>query len=59
MWGMSVGGWRVASAVVAWGIVALAAYLTWSLFFRLRQPCRLCLTAHALNLALALLLTVE
>ena len=57
--GVAVGWWRVASAVVAWGTVALAVYLTWSLFFRLRQPCRLCLTAHAINLALALLLTAR
>ena len=43
--------------VVAWFTVLLASFLAYSLFFIIRIPCPLCLAAHTINLALALLLT--
>jgi uncharacterized membrane protein len=43
--------------VVAWFNVALGIYLTYSLFFIIKTPCRLCLASHVINLALALLFT--
>ncbi len=36
--------------------VALAFYLSYSLLFVLRVPCRLCFTSHGLNIALCALL---
>jgi tRNA(Arg) A34 adenosine deaminase TadA len=35
--------------------VALGAYLSFSLLFVTRVPCVLCFAAHAINLAIALL----
>lgn len=60
--GLAAAGWApswVAAAcqVVAWGTVALGAFLTWSLLREIRVRCVLCFTAHALNLGLALVLT--
>jgi uncharacterized membrane protein len=43
--------------IVAWFTVLLATFLAYSLFFIIRIPCPLCLAAHAINLALAVLLT--
>lgn len=43
--------------IVAWFTVLLATFLAYSLFFIIRIPCPLCLAAHTINLALALLLT--
>ncbi len=49
-------GWvLVAYRLTALGTVALGAYLSWSLLFLTRVPCVLCFTAHAINLAIALL----
>ncbi len=55
-------GWTVAPLTealiaVAWFTVVLGLYLAYSLFFIIRIPCPLCLTGHAINLALAVLLT--
>ena len=55
-------GWTVAPITealiaVAWFTVVLGLYLAYSLFFIIRIPCPLCLTGHAINLALAALLT--
>lgn len=55
-------GWTVAPITgaliaVAWFTVLLGLYLAYSLFFIIRIPCPLCLTGHAINLALAILLT--
>ena len=55
-------GWTVAPITnaliaVAWFTVALGLYLAYSLFFIIKIPCPLCLTGHAINLALAILLT--
>ena len=55
-------GWTVAPITgvliaVAWFTVLLGLYLAYSLFFIIRIPCPLCLTGHAINLALAVLLT--
>lgn len=36
--------------------VLVGAYLTWSLLAKLRVPCTLCLTSHAMNALVALLL---
>jgi len=49
---------RVPLLVAAWAAVALGLYLTYSLVFRVRVACRLCLASHAINLTLALLLTL-
>ncbi len=49
---------RLPLLVSAWAAVALGLYLTYSLIFRVRVACRLCLASHAVNLALALLLTL-
>jgi uncharacterized membrane protein len=46
-----------ATIAVAWFTVALGFYLIYSLFFVIKIPCPLCLTGHAINLTLALLLT--
>ncbi len=55
-------GWTVAPITgaliaVAWFTVVLGVYLAYSLFFIIKIPCPLCLTGHAINLALAILLT--
>jgi len=55
-------GWTVAPITgvliaVAWFTVLLGLYLAYSLFFIIRIACPLCLTGHAINLALAVLLT--
>jgi len=57
------GGWAagpVASALIAaaWFAVAVGFLLVYSLFFIIRIPCPLCLAGHAINLLLALLLTL-
>lgn len=39
--------------------VVAGAYLTYSLLFVTRVPCRLCFTSHALNLAIFVLLLAE
>ena len=44
--------------VVSWFTVALGMFLVYSLFFIVKIPCPLCLTGHAINLALAILLTI-
>lgn len=49
---------RLPLQVLAWSVVAFSAYLAWSLLFRLRTGCPICFLSHALNLALALLLTL-
>jgi uncharacterized membrane protein len=38
--------------------VAASVFLTWSLIAVVRRPCPLCITAHAVNIVLALLLNV-
>jgi uncharacterized membrane protein len=43
--------------VVSWFTVALGLFLTYALFFIIRTPCPLCLTAHAINVLLAGALT--
>ena len=48
----------VALITIAWFTVALGAVLAYSLFFIIKIPCPLCLTAHTINLTLAILLTV-
>jgi len=57
------GGWATGSVgvgliVVAWFTVALGVFLIYSLFFIIEIPCPLCLAGHAINLALAVLLTL-
>jgi uncharacterized membrane protein len=47
----------IAVVVVAWFTVLLGTFLAYSLFFVIKIPCPLCLTAHGINLALAVLLT--
>ncbi len=42
--------------VASWAAVGLGLYLTYSLIFRVRTLCPLCLVSHGLNLALAVLL---
>jgi uncharacterized membrane protein len=51
------GALAMATIVVAWFTVALGFFLIYSLFFIIKIPCPLCLTAHAINLLLAILLT--
>lgn len=52
-----VPGWMcIAYQAVSLGTVALGVYLSWSLLFLTRVPCVLCFSAHAINLAIALLL---
>jgi uncharacterized membrane protein len=48
----------MAYEVVAWGTVGLGAFLAWNLLFVIRVPCPLCFTAHGLNLAIALILSL-
>jgi uncharacterized membrane protein len=62
---LSVGGlsWAPPSLMPAltalsWGVVAFSAYLAWALIFRLRTGCPICFFSHALNLGIALLLTL-
>ena len=43
--------------VVAWFTVALGLFLAYALFFIIRIPCPLCLTGHAINWTLAVILT--
>jgi len=44
--------------LLAWAVVAFSIYLAWSLLFKLRTPCVLCFFSQALNLLIALLLTL-
>ena len=48
----------VALIAVAWFTVALGLALVYSLFFIIKIPCPLCLTGHAINVTLAILVTV-
>lgn len=45
------------TVIISWFVVAVGSYLVYSLFFKLRVPCRVCIAAHVVNLALAALLT--
>ncbi|MEK6303985.1 MAG: vitamin K epoxide reductase family protein [Acidobacteriota bacterium] len=56
--GWGVGAIGVTLVAVAWFTVLLGFFLAYSLLFIIRIPCPLCLTAHTINLALALLLTL-
>ena len=56
--GIKSGPTSVALIAVSWFTVALGLVLAYSLFFIIRIPCPLCLRAHAINLALAVLLAV-
>ncbi len=49
---------RLPLLIASWVAVALGLYLTYSLVFRVRIACRLCLASHIINLGLALLLTL-
>lgn len=51
-----VGPWRQLALLAAAMTVLLGAYLTYSLLYVTRVPCRLCFTSHALNAVLALVL---
>ncbi len=44
--------------LASWAAVGLGLYLTYSLAYRVRALCLLCMVSHALNIALALLLAV-
>jgi uncharacterized membrane protein len=56
--GGSASAFTIALLAVAWFTVALGVVLAYSLFFIVKIPCPLCLTAHTINLALAILLTL-
>ena len=58
LWGYAAPPVSVALIAVAWFTVALGIVLAYALFFIIRIPCPLCLTGHAINLTLAILLTV-
>lgn len=47
-----------ALVAVAWFTVVLGAFLAYSLFLIIKVPCPLCLAAHTINLALAILLSM-
>jgi len=49
----------IAAVITAWFTVALGVFLAYALFFLLRIPCPLCLTAHLINLLVALILTFQ
>ena len=59
---LSTGGitptFGAALVAVAWFTVVLGAFLAYSLFFIIKIPCPLCLAAHTINLALAVLLSM-
>ena len=61
--GIAIGGvgleLSVIVVIVAWFTVLLGTFLAYSLFFIIRIPCPLCLAAHTINLALAVLLTTS
>ncbi len=42
---------------IAWVTVLLAVYLVYSLFFRVKVVCPLCLVSHAVSVVIAVLLT--
>lgn len=44
--------------VLSWCVVAAGVFLTWSLFAVIRVRCPLCLSAHAINVILALILSL-
>jgi uncharacterized membrane protein len=52
------GSLAAALTALSWGVVGLSAYLAWSLIFRLRTGCPICFFSHALNLGIALVLTL-
>ena len=41
----------------SWVTVALAVYLIYSLFFKVKVVCPLCLVSHAINIVLAIVIT--
>ena len=61
LWPASTSVWwqaiTLGLTVAMWAAVALGIYLTYALIVVLQVSCRLCLTSHALNLLLAMLLT--
>jgi uncharacterized membrane protein len=44
--------------VASWASVVLGAYLVYSLFYRVKVLCPLCLFSHGLNLVIAVVLTL-
>jgi uncharacterized membrane protein len=44
--------------VASWATVLLAVYLIYSLFFKVKVVCPLCLVSHAINLVLAIVITL-
>lgn len=48
--------WIWLALITSAGTVGLGAFLTYSLLFLTRIPCRLCFTSHAINLVLFILL---
>ena len=58
--GAAIGTPTVVSSMrfVSWIPVALGVYLVYSLFFKVKALCPLCLISHGLNLAIALLFTL-
>ncbi len=48
----------IALLAISWFTVALALVLASALFFIIKIPCPLCLTAHTINITLAILLTI-
>ena len=47
-----------AMRIASWITVALAAYLIYSLYYRVKVTCQMCLASHAVNLLLSILLTL-
>jgi uncharacterized membrane protein len=43
---------------VSWLTVAVAIYLTYSLFYKVRAMCQLCLASHLVSLLLSIILTL-
>ncbi len=56
--GVITGIAAVALPFVAWLSAGFSAYLAYSLFFKVRVVCPLCMVAHVLNLGIALLLSM-
>ncbi len=50
---------RQVAVVAAWIAVTSGVYFTYSLLVKIRIPCMLCFTAHALNLLIALIMVID
>jgi len=58
-WGTWPAWVELGITLLSFGVVVFSVYLFWSLFARLRTPCRLCIASHLINLFIFGILTIR